>query len=782
MTMRLIDKLILQAIAPPFLLAVTVLTSIVLIRELGILSELLIARNASLEVLSLITLSIMPGILIFSLPMSFLIGSLIGLTGLSGESQIVAARACGIPLRRLLRPVMGLGLAIGLATASCTIFIYPRSMDILYKLKEQISLRQATGMIQPRVFTESLPRLVFYPDDVSTDRKEWSRIFLADNLDPNAPRIVMAQSGRLITGSEGARLQIHLEKGTIYEFDAEDPSKDNVSVFATTDIPLEVEEAARKIEVIPPKPYRMRTGDLWGAGRDTSEQRLEKKVELQKRIAIPFSVIPFALLGLLLGTVTSKGGRAYGFLFSFILVVGYYLMLTVGIRLASVGEIPPWIGAWGGNIVLSVLGILLFAHGERGGWVQNVLTEWSSARHGAKRSRGQTLQDQAASATQKSGVARTLPSSPRGTRGLGFPKILDVYVSKGFCVYFLWSALVCVSLFVIMTLFDLLDDIIRNKIHLSFVFDYFLFLMPHILLIVIPMSVLLAILINFGILEKSSEVTALKAGGWSLYRIALPIFSLAGVLCLGLYFMQDYLLPYANIRQDSIRNVIKGRPPQTSMRPQRKWIFGESDRIFNYDYFDPNQNLFVALNVYEIDLENLKVRKRVHAARARIEANGTWSLENGWIRDFASGQQDFNRFERTRLFFPEKESYFKKEIFEPKESAKLTYLELSRYIDYLHKSGYNATELQVSLHKKISFPLSCFIMALVGVPFSFSMGKKGAFYGITLSIVVAIVYWGVFSIFEQMGSYGMLVPLLAAWAPNLLFGAAGLVLLLTIKT
>ena len=202
-------------------------------------------------------------------------------------------------------------------------------MDILHVLKEQISLRQATGMIQTRVFTESLPQLVFYPDDVSTDRKEWSRIFLADNLDPKAPRIVMAQSGRLITGSEGARLQIHLEKGTIYEFDAEDPSKDNVSVFATTDIPLEVEEAARKIEVIAPKPDRMRTGDLWGARGDTSEERLEKTVELQKRIAIPFSVIPFALLGLVLGTVTRKGGRAYGFLFSFILVVGYYLMLTV---------------------------------------------------------------------------------------------------------------------------------------------------------------------------------------------------------------------------------------------------------------------------------------------------------------------------------------------------------------------------------------------------------------------------------------------------------------------
>jgi lipopolysaccharide export LptBFGC system permease protein LptF len=73
-------------------------------------------------------------------------------------------------------------------------------------------------------------------------------------------------------------------------------------------------------------------------------------------------------------------------------------------------------------------------------------------------------------------------------------------------------------------------------------------------------------------------------------------------------------------------------------------------------------------------------------------------------------------------------------------------------------------------------------MALLGVPFSFSMGRKGAFFGITASIVIAMAYWGIFSAFEQLGSYGLLIPLLAAWAPNLLFGAAGLALLFTIRT
>ena len=70
----------------------------------------------------------------------------------------------------------------------------------------------------------------------------------------------------------------------------------------------------------------------------------------------------------------------------------------------------------------------------------------------------------------------------------------------------------------------------------------------------VPMSVLLAILINFGILEKHSEITALKAGGWSLYRIALPVFMIVSLLSVSLYLMQDYVVPYANIRQDSLRS------------------------------------------------------------------------------------------------------------------------------------------------------------------------------------------------------------------------------------
>jgi LPS export ABC transporter permease LptG len=309
-----------------------------------------------------------------------------------------------------------------------------------------------------------------------------------------------------------------------------------------------------------------------------------------------------------------------------------------------------------------------------------------------------------------------------------------------------------------------------------------MYLLPQILMIVVPMAILLSILITFGILEKHSEITALKAGGWSLYRIGAPVFLISGVFCVSMYLLQDYVLPFANSRQDSIRNVIKGRPAQTSLRPQRKWMFGESNRIYNYDYFDAGQNLFVQLNVFEIDMNTLSIIRRIHAARAVVEGHGAWRLDDGWVRNFQAPQGGFEKFSTTEMPFPERAGYFQREIFQPKESSKLTYLELSNYISYLRKSGYNATDLQVELYKKISFPLSCLIMAILGVPFSFTTGKKGAFFGITASVAIAMSYWGIFSVFETMGAYGLLIPLLAAWAPNMLFGAAGLALLFTIRT
>jgi LPS export ABC transporter permease LptG/LPS export ABC transporter permease LptF len=783
--MSKINKLLYGAIIPPFLIALTVLTFVVFVHEFGLLSELLITRNASPDTIVIIAGTILPNILIYSLPLSFLIGILIGLSGLSGESQITALRACGVPVHRMVRPPLYLGLFIGLLTGFFSLYVLPKTNDMKSQVMQRISLRQATAQIQPRVFFDKFPNVVVYFDDLAVDKQRWSLVFLVDSTtNSRSPRVLLARDGTWISDATDSRLQLHLEEGRIYEVNPDDPSKDNVSQFAATDIPIPLNRSAfNGGDPSPPesrtrKPLELTTVELWHGSPGTSaDDRLDQLIELHRRLAVPFSVLPFALLGVPLGISTRKGGRTSGFILGLALVLLFYTLFFNGIRLAHVAKLSPWMGAWSANLILCFFGFILLVSVERRGRL--------ASRLASLRSRMDPLAHRYhldALESKLNYLDKAVLKSGRRLARFRFPKVLDLYVSRGFLVYFFWSLLVCGSLFIILTLFDLLDNIIRNQIPLSFVVDYFIFLTPQILMFIVPMSVLLAILINFGILEKYSEVTALKAGGWSLYRIAMPVFLIAAILCVNMYLMQDYVLPYANVRQDSIRNIIKGRPARTSTRPQRNWIFGESNRIFNYTYFDAAQNTFVGLNVFDVDMRTQRILRRFHAERAVIEPGGRWLLEDGWVRDFQTGQQGFQKIDKEEFTFPEKAGYFQKEIFEPKESSKLTYFELKDYINYLRKAGYNATELQVELDKKISFPLSCIVMALLGVPFSFSTGRKGAFFGITASIAIAISYWGVFSVFEQMGSYGLLIPLLAAWAPNLLFGSAGLVLLFTIRT
>jgi len=210
-----------------------------------------------------------------------------------------------------------------------------------------------------------------------------------------------------------------------------------------------------------------------------------------------------------------------------------------------------------------------------------------------------------------------------------------------------------------------------------------------------------------------------------------------------------------------------------------KHVMGDAGYIYNYEYFDDVKNSFVNLNVYEIDFDRSRLRRRIHAEHARV-GDGIWTLENDWLRDYESSE--FDRFETRSVNFPERAGYFKREIFQPPEASKLTYLELRQYIEQLRQSGHNAIDLQIELHKKAAFTASCLIMALVGITFAFSAGRKGAFHGIGVSIAIAVFYWGVSGTFEAMGAYGLLVLLLAAWAPNILFASAGFALFLTIWT
>jgi LPS export ABC transporter permease LptG len=297
-----------------------------------------------------------------------------------------------------------------------------------------------------------------------------------------------------------------------------------------------------------------------------------------------------------------------------------------------------------------------------------------------------------------------------------------------------------------------------------------------------PLSVLLAVLTTIGLLEKSNEITAMKATGTSIYRVVFPILVIAAAISVGLFFFDQFYIPAANQRQETLRNQIKGKPAQTYLRPDRKWIFGEHNTIYYYEFFDPDQNTFANITAFQFDPETFELTRRVHASRAHWSKDlQKWIFEQGWSRTFrGSAIQSYHPFDADT--FPaliEPPSYFKKEV---RQSSEMNYKELRAYIADLQQSGFDVVRLRVQLQKKFAYPLITLVMAILAVPFSLSAGHKGALTGIAVALSVAIIYFVAAGLFEAMGNANQLPAAMAAWVPDLIFGLLGGYLLLKVPT
>jgi LPS export ABC transporter permease LptG len=298
-----------------------------------------------------------------------------------------------------------------------------------------------------------------------------------------------------------------------------------------------------------------------------------------------------------------------------------------------------------------------------------------------------------------------------------------------------------------------------------------------------PVSVLVATLVTFGVMAKNNEITAMKACGVSLHRLALPIL-VASVVLSGLLFLFDYgVATRANLIQDALRSKIKGNPVQTYLTPDRKWIFGRGSRIFYYKYLNETENVLGGVSVYELDPCTFRMHRHIQAERARWEpALKTWVFQNGWVRDVRPREAPFRPFMGGTATFPELDetpNWFLKEV---KTYKQMNYRQLDDYIAELRQSGFNTVPLQVQYHKKFAVPLFALVMALLSIPFAFLAGTRGAMMGVGVSFGVAIAYFALNYFFEQLGNVGQLPPEIAAWAPGAIFALAGVYLLARMRT
>ncbi len=768
--MRIISRAIFKEVLFPSLLGMLVFTFILFIRDMGKLLEMIVSSTASVGLIGKLCLLLLPNIFLFTIPMGILLGILVGLGRLSADSEVVALRASGQSISVFVWPVLLLGMAASIASFALSMEIVPHVNTMKQGVMVRLASSQLGTEIAPRVFEERFPDLILFVQDIRGE--QWRDIFLVDMSKSDQPKITLAQQGALIVDRSQDRLQLYLESGTSHMLTLGMPDDYSVIRFTHSEIPLPpvIVKGAQSTKRSLAE-YSNR--ELWAEMKKPQNHR-SFTVEFYRRLALPLSCVILSLLGIPLGISSRKGGKSYGFVLSLVVISVYYLMFVTGTRFAEDGRIDPFLGIFGANIVFFFVGlVLLFVHerhiirfslslSEQVGWI--------------KTGAGQIFR-------------RASETAPVGklssTLRLVTPHIIDEYILRGFFAYLFLSLAAFITIFIIFTLFELISDIVKNNISPMITIDYFVFLTPQIVYWVAPIAVLVATLVNFGLLTKTNQITAMKASGISLYRLSASLLFSAVAISVGMYLLQDFVLPRSNQRQDAYRNIIKGRPAQTFLRPNQNWIVGQENhalRIYNYNYYDSDRQVFADLSIFEIDPHSFEITRRIFARRAYWDSYmNHWVFDNGWYRDFSSNSAaTYEKFSVST--FPEVNEvpgYFVKVV---KLSEQMNAQELWKYIESLRQSGFDVVRLMVQYYRKFSYPSVVFIMVLIAVPFSFSTGRRGALYGIGLSIVIGIVYWAVAGLFEAMGGFNKLHPMIAAWSPNLIFGLGGIYLLLTIET
>ena len=745
------------------------------------------AIPAAFVTVALLFLCSLTPVLAFTIPMAVLVGVLIGLGRLSADSEIVALHASGISLRRLLRPIGFVAVACSLGTLVLTFWLSPAAIRTLQRLEERLLLTQAPYAIQPRVFNEQVPHFILYVQDVEAAATRWRGVFLASSSQESAAtNVTIAQDAQVVADPGNNKFELHLGSGSTHEYDPREPQHYNVTTFGQSEIPVEISSPAAG-------PKNVAVSD---SERSISELLAERgphwrdaRVEFHRRIAFPAACLVFALLGVPIGVRPRRGGRAAGLILTLVLIGGYYFLFVTGAHMAQQGSVAPWAGIWAGNVAGAILGVFFLRRIET---IRkpNPILAWLDTFF--RRSRPMPRREADAAPIPISNGAHVASRGvithaearkvvPEGD-AVAFPMLIDVYLLQQFFYYFLVLLAGFILIFDAFTLFDLLGDISKNNIPVSMVLNYFRYLVPLMMYQLAPLATLVATLVTLAVLAKNNEVIAFKASGMSLYRLVLPLTLAGCLLAGGMFLLDDTFLPYANQRQDALRNQIKGRPAQTYFQPAHQWIFGENGKIYNYELFDPDQNLFGGLSVFELDPVTFQIRRRVFATRATwVQSENTWVLTGGWIRDFDGGRvSKYTPFKVQSLpEISEPPSYFRREV---KQYYQMNWHQLGDYIRGLRQAGFDTARLSVQWQKKFAFPLIAAIIVFLGAPFAFLTGTRGAVGGLAVAVGVALVYWTTAALFEAMGSVGQLPPLLAAWAPDAIFGFLGVYFFLRMPT
>jgi LPS export ABC transporter permease LptG len=763
---RAIDGYLVSAALPYVLLSLTILSAILLIQQTAKFAEVLGATETPMHLTLQVAANILPSILIFTLPTSVLVGTATGFGQLGQDSELVALRAAGVGTLRIITPLMFLGALLSLLNFYVAFGVSPNSAQNLRDIGLQATLYRLESPVEPRSFFTGMPGKVVYVREGDKERGLWGKIFIQWEEAEGLVRLVTARSGRLDFSGEQAELVLEdallttLPPGGFEAF----AKGAHVTIERSANMRLRDERLdlgrgsiARRMREREPELDELGWPGLLERARSpkTAAAGREALIVLHRRLTLSLSPIIFAFFGAGLGLKVVRGGRSKGVLLSLTAMLVYYLLSVAGEQLGRAGTVPPLLGSWLAFITAVCAGCLL------------LFTRRWSFTFPIYRPAGKVLKAPDGEVETKA-----------GGRYVALLGLLDKSIFKSLATNFLLIVSALISIFLVFTLFELLRFIAAHGTAPALVVRYLLYLLPFACIAVTPVGVLLSSLVTFALMVRRNESVAWWSSGQSVYRFILPCLFFAALLGACVWLLQDKVMPEANRRQNALRGVIRGGGAQAEAQKGRRWVASaDSRRIYNYSPPGPGGEL-ADLVVFNFDREALHL-ERVYLAPAASPAAGmTLEMREAEVVDFAGGGVNYEHQSRVSVG-AEAFGAFNSGLNRPME---FNFNGLSAYIKALKERGVDVQPLAVALQRRLVEPFLPLVMILVGAPLAFVFGRRGTLLALCFGIGVGLLFLGLSSVTQQVGSSGLISTHIAAWAPPALFSAAGLYMLSRTRT
>jgi lipopolysaccharide export system permease protein len=353
-------------------------------------------------------------------------------------------------------------------------------------------------------------------------------------------------------------------------------------------------------------------------------------------------------------------------------------------------------------------------------------------------------------------------------------KIITRYLYKEFFAYFFVCLIASFVLFLVIDFFAKIDNFFEANVPLGIALSFFFYRIPLIVQQMIPISVLISIMLMFGLMNKHNEILALRGSGLNLFNLSYPLIGISILIGVGSFFLSESIVPITSPKANRIWDIqVQKRASRGAYKLSHIWYRG-NDSIYQIRTFDSRKNVIEGLTIFFFD-KDFTLIKRIDAGKATWNED-QWNLSDGLVQTIeADGSWKSVRFKHHSIQVPEGPENFKHSMKAPEE---MSFWELRNYTKKIRKEGYDSTRGEVDLNIKIAFPFISLVLTLVGIPLALRKKKGGIPLNITIGIGISFLYLLTFGLSRSLAISGVLPPILGAWMANLLFLLLGIYFIL----